>query len=137
MEGSTFRDIQFIQKREGQIKLNINSNEAFLCEEGKIIELKELTIVLPDRNFKVLAQKGLYHLETGDFSLMENIEGFAKNFKILATEANWDSKSKVLSSEKPIIIEGKKITIHGNSGKANESFIELKQGVKAIVYSTK
>ncbi len=137
IEGSTFKDLEFIQKREGQIKLNLYSKEAFLYDEGKLMELKELTIFIPERDFKVFAQKGFYHLETGDFSLREMIEGITKNFKILASEANWDSKSKVLYSEKPIKIEGKKFKIEGGSGKADESLIELKKGVKAIVYSSK
>lgn len=137
MEGSTFRDLQFIQKREGQVKLNLHSKEAFLYDEGKLMDLKEISIFIPDRDFKVFAQKGLYYIETGDFSLREMIEGVTKNFKILASEANWDSKNKVLYSEKPIKIEGKKFAIEGGSGKANESLIELKQGVKAIVYSSK
>lgn len=137
IEGSTFKDLRFIQKREGQIKLNLYSKEAFLYDEGKLMELKELTIFIPERDFKVFAQKGFYNLETGNFSLREMIEGITKDLKILAIEADWDSKSKVLYSEKPIKIEGKKFKIEGGSGKADESLIELKKGVRAIVYSSK
>lgn len=137
LERSTFRDLEFIQKRGGQIKINLYSKEAFLYDDGKLMELRELTIFLPERDFKIFALKGIYHTETGDFSLMEMIEGITKNLKILAQEAIWDSQNKVLYSEKPIKIEGKNFTIEGNFGSANENLIELKKGVKAIVYISK
>ncbi len=137
LEGSTFKELQLIQKKEGHIKLVLNSKEAFLYGGGQLVELRDLAIQIPEREFKVFAKKGLYNLETGDFSLREMIEGISKNFKILAEEANWDSKNRILLSEKPIIIEGKRFTIEGNAGKANESLIELKKGVKAIVQTTK
>ncbi|MCX7988989.1 MAG: LPS export ABC transporter periplasmic protein LptC [Thermodesulfovibrio sp.] len=137
IEGSTFHDVQFLQKREGQIKLNLSSKEAFLYDEGKLMELKDLTIFLPERDFKVFAQRGFYYMETGDFTLIEMVEGITKNLKILAKEANWDAKNKLLYTEKPIKIEGKSFTIEGNSGNANENLIELKKGVRAIVYSSK
>lgn len=137
IDGSTFKDLQFIQKREGQLKLNLYSKEAFLYDGGKQMELKELTIFIPDRDFKVFAQKAFYNLETGNFSLREMIEGTTKDLKIFTIEANWDSKNKVLYSEKPIKIESKKFKVEGGSGKADESLIELKKGVKAIVYSSK
>ncbi len=137
LEGSTFRELQLTQKREGHIKLVLNSKEALLHRGGQLVELRDLTILIPEREFKVFAQKGLYNLETGDFSLREMIEGISKNFKIRTEEANWDYKNKILLSEKPIRIEGKRFTIEGNAGKANESLIELKKGVKAIVHTTR
>lgn len=137
IEGSTFKDVQFVQKRDGQIKLNLYSKEVLLYDEGKLMELKELTIFLPERDFRVFAQKGFFYMETGNFSLMEEVEGTTKNLKILAKEANWDAKNKLLYSEKPIKIEGKAFIIEGNSGNANENLIELKKGVRAIVYSSK
>ncbi|MGC8938838.1 MAG: hypothetical protein ACP5KH_07650, partial [Thermodesulfovibrio sp.] len=63
--------------------------------------------------------------------------GFSKDYKIYGTEAYWSAKDKTLYSDNPLKIEGNRFIIEGNSGKASENLIELKKGVKAIVYSKK
>lgn len=134
MEGSAFKNAQFVQKKNAQLKMSIISEEAFISDDGKFIELKSLTMFFPEKNFTVKAKKGFYYTESGNFILSEEIAGFSKDFKIYATEAYWDAKDNTLYSEKPLKIEGSRFYIEGNTGKANAELIELKKGVMAIVY---
>lgn len=137
MEGSVFKNVSFIQKKEGQLKLKISSQEAFMDEEGKLIELNYPVMFFPEKEVSVKAYKGYYYPESGDLFLKDNIEGSSKDYKIFGTEIYWNSKDKTLYSEKPLRIEGKKFTIEGNAGRATSDLIELKKGVRAIVYSKK
>lgn len=134
MEGSQFKNAQFIQKKNAQVKMSVASEEAFISDDGKFIELKSLTMFFPEKNFTVKAKRGFYYTESGDFILSEEITGSSEDFKIYATEAYWDAKNNTLYSEKPLKIEGNKFYIEGNTGKANAELIELKKGVMAIVY---
>jgi len=137
MEGSVFKDVAFIQKKDGQIKLKLASAEAFMSDDGKLLELNYPVMFFPDKEVTVKAHKGYYYPETGELFLREAIEGLSKDYKILGTEFYWNSKDKTLYSEKPLRIEGKRFTIEGNSGRATADLIELKKGVRAIVYSKK
>ncbi|GAB5047112.1 LPS export ABC transporter periplasmic protein LptC [Thermodesulfovibrio sp. TK110] len=137
MEGSFFRDAQFIQKKDGQLKLQLFSKEALMSDDGKLMDLRELTMFFPEKNFTVKAKKGFYWTESGDLILSEGIEGISKDYKIYGTEAYYSAKDKTLYSDNPLKIEGSRFLIEGNSGKASENLIELKKGVTAIVYSKK
>lgn len=137
MEGSFFKDAQFIQKKDGQLKLQLFSQQAFMSDDGKLMELQGLTMFFPEKNFTVKARKGFYWTESGDLILSEGIEGISKDYKIYGSEAYWIAKDKTLYSDNPLKIEGSRFIIEGNSGKASENLIELKKGVKAIVYSKK
>ncbi|WP_353683610.1 LPS export ABC transporter periplasmic protein LptC [Thermodesulfovibrio sp. 3907-1M] len=137
MEGSFFKDAQFIQKKDGQLKLQLFSKEALMSDDGKLMDLRELTMFFPEKNLTVKARKGFYWIESGDLILSEWIEGFSKEYKIYGTEAYWSAKDKTLYSDNPLKIEGNRFIIEGNSGKASENLIELKKGVTAIVYSKK
>ncbi len=135
MESSFFREIEFIQKREGNLKLKLYSQEAKMLEDGKILELGYITMFFPEREFTVKAKKGTYYIETGDIVLKEEIEGFSKDYTILGTEATWIGKDKTLYSDKPLKIKNERFVIEGNAGIARADLIELKKGVTAVVYS--
>lgn len=137
MEGSFFKDTEFIQKKDGVLKIQVSSTEAFMSDDGKLIEMRYLTIFFPERDFTVKSQKGIYYLDSGDLILTEAVEGIAKDYKVYGSEAYWSAKDKTLYSEKPLKIVGSSFSIEGNSGKANANLIELKKGVVAIVYSKK
>ncbi|MCS7215699.1 MAG: LPS export ABC transporter periplasmic protein LptC [Thermodesulfovibrio sp.] len=137
MEGSFFRDTEFIQKREGQLKLKLSSKEAFMSDDGKLMDMRYLTILFPEKEFTVKSKRGLYYPESGDLFLTDGIEGFLKDYKVYGSEAYWSAKDKTLYSEKPLKIVSNRFSIEGNSGKANADLIELKKGVVAIVYSKK
>jgi len=137
MEGSFFKDAKFIQKKDGQVKLQLFSKQAFMSDDGKLMDLRELTMSFPERDLTVKANKGFYWIESGDLILSEGIEGFSKDYKVHGTEAYWSAKDKTLYSDNPLKIEGSRFFIEGNSGKASENLIELKKGVRAIVYSKK
>jgi len=136
-EGSIFKDAQYIQKKDNQVKLLLNAKETIMSEDGKIMKLKEVSIFFPEKNFTVNAIKGYYYPDKGDFTLIENVEGISKDFKVIATEVFYSGKDKTLYSEKPLQIRGKNFIIDGNSGKATSNLIELKKGVNAIVYPKK
>lgn len=136
-EGSMLKDVQFMQKKDGMIKLNVHAKNAFLQEDQRTLKLEQLMIFIPERDFKVTANLGYYDIESGNLTLLENVEGLGRNFKLKTSEASWDSKEKSLFSDKPIIVEGKKFTIEANAGIANENLIELKKGVRAFVYLKK
>lgn len=135
MEGSFFKDAEFIQKKDGQVKLQLSSREAFMSDDGKLMEMKYLTMFFPEKEFTVKSQKGFYYTESGDLLLTEGIEGFSKDYKVYGTEAYWNAKDKTLYSEKPLKIVSNRFSIEGSSGKASADLIELKKGVVAIVYS--
>lgn len=137
IEGSTFKNVQFTQKREGQINLNVYSEEIFMSEDGQFMGLKDINIHFPEGDFKVLSQRGFYYLRDGKLLLKEKIEANIKNLVISTEEAQWDLNNKIILSEKPIKIEGKNFIIEGNAGKADKDLIELKRGVKATVYVKK
>lgn len=137
MEGSFFKDAEFIQKKDGQLKLKLSSKEAFMSDDGKLMSLKDLTMFFPEKEFTVKAQKGFYYPDSGDLFLSDGIEGFSKDYKVYGTEAYWSAKDRTLYSDKPLKIEGSRFLIEGNSGKAQADLIELKKGVKAIVYAKK
>ncbi|MCS7164551.1 MAG: LPS export ABC transporter periplasmic protein LptC [Thermodesulfovibrio sp.] len=137
MEGSFFKDTEFIQKKDGVLKIQVSSTETFMSDDGKLIEMRYLTIFFPERDFTVKSRKGIYYLDSGDLILTEAVEGIAKDYKVYGSEAYWSAKDKTLYSEKPLKIVGSSFSIEGNSGKANANLIELKKGVVAIVYSKK
>ena len=137
MEGSVFQGAEFIQKKDGQLKLKLASDEAFMSDDGKFMDLKNLTMFFPEKEFTVKAQRGFYYPETGNLTLSGGIEGFSKNYTVYGTEAYWSPKEGTLYSEKPLKIETKKFSINGNSGKANADLVELNKGVVAIVYANK
>lgn len=137
IEGSTFKNVKFTQKKGGQINLNVYSEEIFMSEDGQFMELREINIHFPEGDFKVLAQRGSYYLRDGKLHLKEKIEANIKNLVISTEEAQWDLNNKLILSEKPIKIESKNFIIEGNAGKANQDLIELKRGVKATVYVKK
>jgi|GEM_PF-562999 LPS export ABC transporter protein LptC len=134
MEGSTFKNAKYIQKKDNQVKLILNTKETFMSDDGKLMELREVSIYFPEKNFTVNATKGYYYPDKGDFILTESVEGISKDFKVIATEVFYSGKDKMLYSEKPLQIRGKNFIIDGNSGKATSDLIELKKGVNAIVY---
>uniref|UniRef100_A0A7C4AJ50 LPS export ABC transporter periplasmic protein LptC n=1 Tax=Thermodesulfovibrio aggregans TaxID=86166 RepID=A0A7C4AJ50_9BACT len=134
VEGSVFKNAQFIQKKNNQLKLSVTSEEAFISDDGKLIELKSLKMFFPEKEFTVKAKKGFYYTESGDFILSEEITGFSKDCTVYGTEAYWNAKDNTLYSEKPLKIEGKRFYIEGNTGRANAELIELKKGVMAVVY---
>ena len=137
MEGSIFKEIQFIQKKNENIKFELFSQEAMMSDDGKVINLRNLMMFFPEKEFTVKAKSGFYYLESGDILLRDEIEGVSKNYKIYGTEAYWDAKNRTLHSEKPLKLVGNKLTIEGNEGTASADLIELKRGVRAIVYSKK
>ncbi len=137
MEGSIFKEIQFIQKKNSYVKFELFSQEAMISDDGKVITLSNLTMIFPEKEFTVKAKNGFYYSESGDILLKDEIEGISKNYKVYGTEAYWDAKSRTLHSEKPLKLVGNKITIEGNEGAASADLIELKKGVKAIVHSKK
>lgn len=137
MEGSFFKDAQFIQKKDGQVKMQLSSKEAFMSDDGKLMEMRYLTMFFPEKDFTVKSQKGIYYPESGDLILSENIEGLSKDYKVYGTEAYWNAKDKTLYSDKPLKIVSSRFSIEGSSGKASADLIELKKGVVAIVYSKK
>lgn len=135
MEGSFFKEAEFIQKRDGQVKLHLSSKEVFMSDDGKLIEMKYITIFFPEKEFTVKSKKGFYYTESGNLILTEGIEGFSKDYKVYGTEAYWNAKDKTLYSEKPLKIVSNKFSIEGSSGKASADLIELRKGVVAVVYS--
>lgn len=137
MESSVFKEVNFIQKKETQQKFKFYAQEAFMSEDGKILDLNNLTMIFPEKEFEVIAKKGVYYTETGDVYLSKEIEGVSKDYKIYGSEAFWNGKERFLYSEKPIKIVGNKFSIEGNAGIATADFIELKKGVTAIVYFKK
>lgn len=135
MEGSVFKDVEFIQRKQGQLTVKLTAKESIMSDDGKKMELAYITMFFPEKNFTVKAKKGFYYTESGDLILTDGIEGVSKDYKVSGTEASWNAKDRTLYSEKPLRIEGEKFVIEGNSGKATSDLIELKKGVKAIVYS--
>lgn len=137
MEGAFFKDAEFVQKKDGQMKLQLFSREAFMSDDGKFMDMKYLTMFFPEKEFTVKSQRGFYYPESGDLILTEGIEGLSKDYKVYGTEAYWSAKDKTLYSEKPLKVVSSKFSIEGSSGKASADLIELKKGVVAIVYSKK
>lgn len=135
MESFFFKEAEFIQRKDGQLKMKVSSEEVFISEDGKSMSLHQLTMFFPEKDFTIKAKKGVYCPDLGDLFLSEGIEGFSKDFRIYGVEAYWSGKHKTLYSEKPLKIEGGRFSIEGGSGKATADLIELKKGVKAVVYS--
>lgn len=137
LEGSTFKDTYFVQKKDGEVRVILQAAETFIADDGKLMELKDIIMNFPEKDFKVTARKGYYYQETGDLYLKEGIEGNSKDITIVGTEAYWKRNENTLYSEKPLTIIGRNFSIEGNSGKAKADLIELNKGVKAVVYSKK
>lgn len=137
MEASVFKDVYFMQKKDGDLKLKLYAKEALMNEDAKTLELKSLSMFFPEKEFTVKAKKGIYSTDSGDILLREEVEGYSKDLTVYGSEAQWNGKEKMLISDKPLKIQGNRFIIEGNAGIAKADLIELREGVRAIVYSKK
>lgn len=130
---SVFKNAKFIQKKDGKVIIEINSEEAVLNNNNQM-SLQNITMFFPEKEFTVKAQRGIYYTDSSEFLLNGWIEVDGKNFKIYGQQAYWSPKDRTIYSDKPLKIETKRFIVEGNSGKANANLIELDKGVRAVVY---
>ncbi|MCX8070190.1 MAG: LPS export ABC transporter periplasmic protein LptC [Thermodesulfovibrionales bacterium] len=132
-ENSFMEDIVIEQKKTGNLIWRLEAKKAIHLNEDDI-KLENITVLLPEKDLKLKAQKAFYSLKTKDFHIPEDIDVSAKEFDIKGKGIYWDSKTNTLKSESDIKILGKGFSIEGNSLSATSDKARLENNVKAVFY---
>jgi len=130
---SFFEGLKIINKKNGVTEWMLTAKRADLANDGKEALLSGIEMKLEKQGMTVLAEKGLYDMETKHVSIDGVITAHNKNYVITTRQIRIDSPAGILETEDNVKIEGSKFNLEGKGMKAdnNEQKVRILNNVKA------
>lgn len=132
-ENSFMEDITIEQKKAGNLNWKLVAKKAIHVNADDI-KLEDITVILPEKDLKLKAEKAFYSLKTKDFIIPDDVSVSAKDYDIKGAGIYWDSDTNTIKSESDIKIVGKGFTLEGSSLTATTDKARLENNVKAVFH---
>lgn len=131
---SFMEDVSIVYKDNGAVKWQLHAGRADFVGKSDI-DLKNITISLPERGLTLTSGGGTYNMETRDFSIAGDINAISKDYEIRASSLRWDASRNNLVSDKRVSISGRHFTIEGQGLTASPETAKLKENVRAVFHA--
>jgi LPS export ABC transporter protein LptC len=128
------QDVRIVNKKTGQRQWELSTRRVDISDNGTLARMRTVTIDLPGEGMEVVADTGLYNIDTRDLSLEGNIEARTDDYVIRAGHIDLSSKTGEIHTDDKVVIEGKNFTVSGYGLKALQHKIWLKKDVEAIFF---
>lgn len=132
-ERSEMDDLSIVNRQDGEIKWTLLAKKAVYITE-KDVQLRDLTITFPGKDFSMKADEGFYNTESRNFRIDTPITATAKSYDIQAKSMSWDGAQNRLVAPDRVFIVGKGFTIEGDDLVATASRAQLQKNVKAVFH---
>jgi LPS export ABC transporter protein LptC len=116
--GTFMEDVVVTNKREGVSQWAVSTRKAWLSEDGKSARMDSVTVVIPDREMTIVADSGIYNMETMDLTLSGNINAATDDYTIKADSAELSGDRDEISSDGMVVVEGKGFRVEGTGLRA-------------------
>ncbi|MCX8026304.1 MAG: LPS export ABC transporter periplasmic protein LptC [Thermodesulfovibrionales bacterium] len=130
-DASFMEDVVIEQKKSGEIKWKLLAKKATNISNEEI-ELEDITVLLPDKGYKIKAEKAFYNLSNKNFNIPGEIFAFSEDTNIEGSKLYWDSTTNTLKAERDIKIKGKGFSIEGDDLNATKDKAILNKNVRAV-----
>lgn len=134
LKGESFLEgLKIIQKKNGVQNWILTAKRADISKDGNEANLTDIEMEVKDKGITILAEKGLYNMNTKKISVEGPITARGNTYSITTEQVEIDSDAGFLTTGKDVRIEGKKFTLQGKGMeiKNNEQKVRIMKDVKA------
>lgn len=132
-ERSEMDDLNIVNRQDGVVKWSLLAKKAIYLTD-KEVQLRDLTITFPDKDFSMKADEGFYNTESRNFRIDTPITATAKNYDIQAKAMFWDGAKNQLVANDRVQIVGRGFTIEGDNLVATADKATLQKNVRAVFH---
>jgi LPS export ABC transporter protein LptC len=130
---SYIEGLRIVSKKDGVDSWVLTARKADFSRDETIAQMDSVTMDIKKEGVNLTADRGIYHMNTKDLILENNIMVRLKDSVISATRLSWNPSDGMLTSDGMVHMEGKKFTIEGEGLAATEdNKVKLLRNVKAI-----
>jgi LPS export ABC transporter protein LptC len=128
--GSFMENVSVVNRKSGDRQWSLKTKRALLSEDGSTAEMKDVILTLPSEEMTVLADSGLYNMDSNDLSFSGDVKAVTEKYTIRTDTARL--KKETISSDDKVVIEGRGFRINGTGLKASQKKIRLLNDVTAV-----
>ncbi len=130
---SFFEGLRIIQKKNSVRNWTLTAKRADISKDSNEADLTGVEMEVAGKGTTIYAEKGLYHMDTGNISVEGAITAKNNNYSITTGQVEIDSAQGLLKTNSDVRIEGKKFTLQGKGMeiKNNEQKVRILKDVKA------
>ena len=134
LKGESFLEgLKIIQKKNGVQNWILTAKRADISKDGNEAFLTGVEMEVKDKGITILAETGLYNLNTKKISVEGPITAKNNTYSITTEQVEIDSDAGLLTTGRDIRIEGKKFTLLGKGMEVNnnEQKVRIMKDVQA------
>jgi len=133
---SFIEGVKIVHKKNGAPEWVLIARRADISRGGEEARLHDLTLTMQDRGLTIRAGQGVYDFVKKNIEITGKITAEGDRLTIATEDISFDSRSDVLKTEAPVVIEGKKFVLGGTGIKVDttEQKMRILRNVKATFY---
>jgi hypothetical protein len=132
-ERSEMDDLTIVNHQDGAIKWSLLAKKAVYLTD-KDVQLRDLTITFPEKEFSMKSEEGFYNTESRNFRIDTPVTATAKSYDIQAKSMFWDGSKNQLVAHDRVYIVGRGFTIEGDNLVATADKATLQKNVRAVFH---
>lgn len=136
IKGTSFFDgLTILQKKDGAPVWTLTARKAYFRDGEKIVDLKDISMLLHKNGMVFYADKGTYDLSNRNFNTECEIRAKVKDYTIKVDSIDYEDFSGEFKTEGRIQVEGKKFKVDGKGMKVDSGQkVRILKDVKATFY---
>jgi LPS export ABC transporter protein LptC len=130
--GSFMEDVSVVNRDSGALQWSLMTKRALISKDGGSAKMQDVTLTLHSEDMTVLANSGLYNIDSNDLFLSGDVNAETDNYTIKTDTAIL--KNETLSTNSKVMIEGQGFRIEGTGLKAFQKKVTLQNDVTAVFH---
>jgi len=136
LKGNSFIEgLKIIHKKNGTSMWTLKASRADIAEGSERVKLKDIVLLVENRDMTIYSPEGFYNLESKDLTLNGKIKAVSKGYTIITESVEWNQSKGEVKTNENVRIESKKFNVEGSGLEADsEQKVRILKNVKATFY---